>query len=369
LKILIIRLSAIGDAIHCLPAAAELKRRIPNATIAWIVEPLAAPLISNNPVVDTVYVVPKREWVGKLKAPWLWPALFTEIGAFWSAVRGECFDMAVDFQGLLKSSVCALLSGAPIRVGFAGTREGAERLLTDRLDVGDYFGNERHVIDLNLALASFVCKRLAVPDGELEPAVARFPLPEPPAASLEKIEKALFPDGSSPEASPPVAVLIPGTTWTSKIWPTDNWCRLALRLSSELGLRICLVGGPSEATGNSQIVSWLHREAPETRVLDLTGQTSLLDLIALFRQSQLTVGGDTGPLHLAVAAGKPKVVGIYGSTPARRLGPYGRQSKTVCLDLWCQPCFEKVCPLSTTACLKDLSVDRVFAEIVEHLGT
>ncbi len=369
MKILIIRLSAIGDAIHCLPAAAELKRRIPDATIGWIVEPPAAPLITDNPAVDQVYVLPKKEWVGKLRAPWLWPAALTEIGAFWSRIRAEGFDAAVDFQGLLKSALCATASGAPIRAGFAGTREGAERLLTERLDVGDYFGHDRHVIDLNLSLASFVCSRLGIAGGESQPPEARFPLPDPPASSVEKVERVLFPDQARREESAPVAVLIPGTTWRSKIWPADNWCRLALRLSAELGYRLCLVGGAAEAGTNSGIATWLHRESPNTRVSDLTGQTTILDLIALFRASRLAIGGDTGPLHLAAAVGEPKVIGIYGSTPRGRLGPYGPKCRTITLNLWCQPCFEKTCPLSTTACLKDLSVDYVFAEIVEHLNS
>lgn len=366
MKILIIRLSAIGDAIHCLPAAAEFKRRIPGATIGWIVEPPATPLVANNPAVDQLYVLPKKEWIGKVATPWLWPAAFTEIGAFWSGIRAEKFNVAVDFQGLLKSAACAAASGAPIRAGFAGTREGADRWLTDRLDVGDYFGHDRHVIDLNLSLADFVCKKLGVTDGA-EDLPATFPLPQPPAVSLEKIGGILYPDESTPADSPPVAVLIPGTTWTSKIWPLDHWCRLALRLSGELGYRLCLIGGASEAGTNSDIATWLHRESPNSRVLDLTGQTSLLDLIALFREARLAIGGDTGPLHLAAAVGKPKVIGIYGSTPRGRLGPYGPQCRTITLNLWCQPCFEKTCPLSTTACLKDLSVDQVFGAIREHL--
>src|SRR5262249_35898851 len=152
--------------------------------------------------------VPKREWISRLKTPWLWPAVFTDIGGFWSQIRKERFDVAVDFQGLLKSAICAAASGAPIRAGFAGTREGAEHLLTDRLDVGDYFGNERHIVDHNLALARFVCQRLGAAAAELESSTVQFPLPEPPPGSVEKIERILSPAASSSEKLAPVAVLI-----------------------------------------------------------------------------------------------------------------------------------------------------------------
>jgi heptosyltransferase-1 len=373
LKILIIRLSAIGDVIHCLPAAAELKRRLPGALIGWVVEPAASSLVLNNPAIDLPYVLPRKQWLRGLSLPWRWPGVITEIGAFWSKIRQERFDVAADFQGLLKSAVCTAASGAPVRAGFAGTREGAEWFLTDRLEVGDYFGHDRHVVDLNLSLAEFVCLKAGITAGGSQGQAGEaageqpveFPLPEPQPGSYEKINEMLGLSGG--EGAAPLAVLIPGTTWTSKIWPAEYWSDLGVRLWRELGFRLCLAGGAAEEAMNAQIAAAIQGQSPEVDLVDLTGKTSLLDLVPLFRQSRLVVGPDTGPVHLAAAVGKPKVVGVYGSTPWARLGPYGPQCRTVSLGLWCQPCYQMVCPLSTRACLKELSVEKVISEIVEFL--
>lgn len=377
MKILIIRLSAIGDVIHCLPAAAELKRRLPGVLIGWVVEPAASSLVLNNPAIDLSYVLPRKQWSRGLALPWRWPGVITDIGAFWSKIKQERFDVVVDFQGLLKSAVCTAASGAPVRAGFAGTREGAEWFLTDRLDVGDYFGHDRHVVDLNLSLADFVCRKVGTTAGGSQGRAGEtaglppveFPLPEPQPESYEKINEMLGSGPAGGEGAAPLVVLIPGTTWSSKIWPAEYWSDLGVRLWRELGFRICLAGGAAEEAMNAEIASGIERQFRQVDLVNLTGKTSLLDLIPLFRLSRLVVGPDTGPVHLAAAVGKPKVVGVYGSTPWRRLGPYGPQCRTVSLSLWCQPCFQTVCPLSTKACLKELSVEKIFSEIVAHLAT
>lgn len=309
--------------------------------------------------------------------PWRWPGLITDIGAFWLKIRQERFDVAADFQGLLKSAVCTMSAGAAVRVGFAGTREGAEWFLTDRLDVGDYFGHDRHVVDLNLALADFVCRKVGTTAGGSQGQAGEaaglhpveFPLPEPGPGSCERINEMLGAWPSGDRGHAPLAVLIPGTTWTSKIWPPEHWSDLGVRLWRELGFSLCLAGGAAEEAMNAEIALAIQRQSPQVDLVNLTGKTSLLDLVQLFRLSRLVVGPDSGPVHLAAAVGKPKVVGVYGSTPWRRLGPYGPQCRPVSLGLWCQPCYQTVCPLLTRACLKELSVEKVLSEIVEHLGT
>lgn len=376
LKILIIRLSAIGDTIHSLPVAAALKRRTGEAEITWLSEPASLPLLEGNPAVDRVVCFPKKAWLNSAGKPWLWPGTFTGIGALVSELRSARFDLVLELQALFKSGIWAGLSGSPVRVGFAHAREGSQIFLTDRVDVGDYFGPDRHVVDLNLSLVDYACRRLGIAGSEgTGPASAadqvEFPLPAPPEESARKIDQALAAGGSDRPVTggttAGVAVLIPGTTWPSKIWDWQSWTKLAQFLSSRLGYRICLIGADSESATNGQIAGRLQNECPGMSLLDLTGQTSLVDLIALFKRVDLVVGADTGPLHLAAATGRPKVVGVYGSTPTGRNGPYGPQCRTVNLGLSCQPCFEKICPLSTTACLKDLTPDRVFSEITHHL--
>lgn len=366
MDILLIRLSALGDVIHGLPVAAYLKETIPGARISWLVEPPSAPLVLNNPAIDHVIVFPKKKWRSGLANPGLWYETATGIAGFHKSLQQSGFTAALDLQGLLKSALLAVASGAPRRFGFRGTREGADRLLTDAIDVGDYFGYGQHVISLNLKLAHQMCHRLGYapaepPDfGSRYPAV--FPLPRPPQESLDRVENWL-----AAPASAPLAVLIPGTTWNTKIWPQERWADLAIKLATEDGYRVAVVGGPPETLTNAYIEGEFGKRATAGGFINLTGQTSLLDLIALFRRTTLVVGADTGPLHLAVAVGTPQVVGVYGATPIGRNGPFGAQTHAVALDLDCQPCHQKRCPLGTIACLQDLPAERVYAEIKTHM--
>src|ERR1700721_2932398 len=186
-EILIIRLSALGDVVHTLPVAAAIKRYKPEAKITWIVESLAAPLLQNNPVVDRVIVFPGKslfkktpppsvtseKMVASASAPLglvLSESLSSEsttatlaeappevnplkaISRFWREFKSSKYDIAIDAQGLLKSALLCWLSGAKTRIGFAHTREWADKFLTHPVEVGDYFGPNQHIVDLNLKL-------------------------------------------------------------------------------------------------------------------------------------------------------------------------------------------------------------------------
>ncbi len=428
LKVLIIRLSAIGDVVHALPLAAAIKRIAPDSEITWIVEPLAASLVQHNPVVDKVLVLPHKAALRSIRS---FKFNDRSVGAFqdfWKEFRAGHYDVAIDAQGLFKSAILTYLSGAKIRIGFKGTREFADRFLTSAIDIGDYFGPDRPLVELYLELARNFAKlsQLGVSEDQLKP---DFPLPLPPAESKTRVMKwlgdlagkqlstppnlasgggqkpestdlvppppnspstpgtgslpttkndpledpnlyigrekldaeALGTDSLAPKAQP-VAVLIPGTTWSSKIWASEKWVSLATRISRDLKHSLVLMGGPAEAESNAALAEAIKAASGAT-VLNLTGQATLIDLVALFKKSDLVVGADTGPLHIAAATGAPKVVGIYGPTPTARNGPYGDNSTTVALSLSCQPCFEKICPLGTKACLVDLSPDFAFEKI------
>lgn len=436
LKILVIRLSAIGDVIHCLPAAAILKRAFPHAELVWLVEPFSAQLLKENPGVDRVIVFPAKLWLKEAGNPARWSASVKEASQFFKDLRDERFDLALDMQGLFKSGMLAFASGAKIKAGFAGTREFAEQFLTHRLNVGDYFGHFVPVIDMNNKLAEFAVQLL---NGQVVPGPVVFPLPPAQPESVAKVERlingvvpqagsipatgsvpgaesvpkagsvpaagsvpgtesvplaesvpaagasdkssgslesmsekgfAVFDARSGASASLPIirtAVFIPGTTWSTKIWPAEKWVGLAQRLVQEFNCRIVFIGGKLEAETNRQIVSQLTNVLAPSAIIDLTEETTLLDLVALFQRVDLVVGPDTGPLHLAVAVGIPKVLGIYGATPWRRLGPYGAQCRSVSLSLECQPCYAKHCRLQTIACLNDLSVEHVMGELLALL--
>ncbi len=423
--------------------ADTIKRALPSAEVTWLVEPAALDLVANNPAIDRALVFPAKRWLKQAKGVVSLPAIGGEAGKFFSQLRAEHFDAAMDAQGLFKSGFLTLASGAPVRVGFAGTREFAERFLTHPLDVGDYFGHHVPVVELNNRLAEHLLDVLGI---ARPPSRITFPLPRVPDQSIAKINSLLVPAATGdaapgvgavpptapaaardaapgvgaipPTASaaagdaapgvgaiPPMApaaagdaapgvgaipsvaslpekcmvspaapesprqvVLIPGTTWSTKIWPSNKWIELAVQLIDRFGSRLILVGGPSERDTNREIVSQITKIRPAGAILNLTEQTSFLDLIALFRQVDLVIGADTGPVHLSAATGKPSVVGVYGSTPIERLGPYGPQCRTVALNLWCQPCYSKVCPLGTIECLNKLEASTVVSAVLELLS-
>ena len=418
-------MSAMGDIIHSLPVAARLKQILPGVEIGWVVEPLGVPLLLDNPAVDNVHLFEKKKWWQQLRSVSEIPATAGEFNSFIGAVRDLKYDAAIDLQGLMKSSLLSFFSGAPLRFGFKGTREGAEHLLTHRLDVGDYFGSSVHIVDLNLRLAdlaantllNLVSQSIGTPAGAIgspggtaseEGSFSKvkdfeasagipgssangtlgntshpiykegihFPLPLPSDTEINELRRllAVSATASSPEmvlppsvTQAPPLVLIPGTTWQSKIWPTEHWIELGKACLATISDRLVLVGGPAEVELNASIARALGPQA-----IDLTARTSLRQLIALFASTKIVVGADTGPLHLAAAVGQetgvPRVLGVFGSTPIHRNGPYGQQSRSINLNLSCQPCFEKICPLGTLACLIDLKPDAVFQAVRSMAG-
>lgn len=369
------RLSAIGDIIHGLPVAAHLKKAIPDAEITWLTERAGLELLENNAAVDRTILFPKKQWLSQVKSGSLWkPSV--EAWAFLARLKALKFDAAIDLQGLFKSALLAFASAAPLRFGFNGTREGAARFLTHACDVGDYFGNARHVVDLNLDVARLAVRTLHSAtrsdnfagggsgfDQYIYDGPAEFPLPAPGGDVVARIGSLIKAGSSSGDK---VITLIPGTTWSTKIWPEAKWCRVAQELAKDSQRRLVLVGGPPESALNKAIESTVTARGT-TNVTNLTGQTSLLDLIALFRLSDLVVGADTGPLHLAAATGSCPVLGIYGSTPDLRNGPYGDQCEKVFLDLSCRPCFQKKCRLGTIECLAALEPEVVLDRIYRIL--
>ena len=205
MRVLIVKLSAMGDVVHCLPLAARIKERLPNVELTWLVEPAAQDLLNGNPAVDRVLLFPRKTWLKEMRKVGPLISTFGAAKKYFQELKDYKFDLAIDAQGLLKSAIPAYLSGAPLRVGFAGTREGAAKLLTHALEVGDYFAPERHVVELNMALADFAletlarerstCIRLAGRDR-----VVHFPLPDPGKDCAAFVSGKLDNLGRAPEA-------------------------------------------------------------------------------------------------------------------------------------------------------------------------
>jgi len=393
LKVLIIRLSALGDVVHTLPAAARIKSGLIEAghtdtTLSWLVEPPNKDLLVKNDLVDEVILFPKKALKTKISSPEKWGESISLFSAFVQELKQKRFDAVIDFQGLLKSSIPGYISGSKIRIGYSKVKELSHLFLTHKLQIEDYFAEGTHIVNRHLLLADLAVRVLTnkyntlhdtaasakltakVLAGEGSAAdtpelVANFPLPRPEASVFDRFAKML----PTKQNKQPRVVLIPGTTWDTKIWAPEKWSKLGQELikasDTRPGAEIVIVGGDSEAQVNASIFQYIRNAG--SSVVDLTGKTSLVDLIALFEGSDLVIGGDTGPMHLACATNHPKVIGLYGATPSKRNGPYGEGNLALALNLSCQPCNQMKCPLKTTACLVDMSVEQVLAEALKMI--
>lgn len=338
MRILIVKLGAIGDVVHALPALAALRRGLPTAHLAWVVERGgAAKLLRDNPAIDELIEVDTRGWRKDL----LGQQTRAAIKASLAQLRG--FDVALDFQGLLKSGMMAWLARAPRRIGFdtPALREPASAyLLTERVRVDD----DDHIIKKNLGLVA----HLGVSVGS----AYEFPLGLS-FADEQFAEQQIAARGGN------VAIINPGGGWPTKLWNMAGFAAIADRLWESYGWRSIVTYGPGEEALANSVVAHSHSGAVE--LLDST----LKQFFALAKRAQLFLGGDTGPLHLAAAAGTP-IVGIYGPTPARRNGPFAAADVVVeRFDLDCRTdCFRRSC--SHTSCM-NIPVEAVWQQVQRRI--
>lgn len=343
-SVLIIRLSAIGDTIHCLPVAAALKKKFPGCKISWLVQNDSAALLQNNSVIDEVICFDRQTFKKSKRAG---------IREYIRVVRQlgkQKFDVVLDLQGLLKSSLFAFLSGSKRKIGFAGAREGSSKLYTECIDAGNLFDFNEHVVDKNMKILT----ALGIEDYQVE-----FPLPEITDASREKIS-GLLKNIPTEKIS---IVAIPSTTWGNKFWIKKYWQKLLKNYVDKA--TIIFVGSKDD----DEIINEIIEELPEGSYVNLCDKTSLLELVEVFNRSDLVIGVDTGPLHLAVACGKPKVIGVFGPTSSVRNGAYNNLNLQTDLD--CQPCHKKSCHLSPEhqmKCMRQMTPEMLIQAIDRSLG-
>lgn len=304
-RLLIVRLGSMGDIIHTLPAVTALRRAFPEATIGWIVEERWAELLCTlpeprsglrsprRPLVDRVHTVNTKMWRRSPFSAQTWE----QIAAGFSELRAQRYEVAIDFQGAVRSAILARWSAAPTVYGFAQPRENVASMFYTR----QVIARGSHIVDQNMLLAeAVVCHSLEVPKIE-------FPCDE----VIEKqCEERLQRLGD-------FAMLNPGAGWGAKQWPAERYGEAAKRLAEE-GVTSLINFGPGEEPLMRAVES---ASAGAARGI----ASSLTELIALTRHARLFVGGDTGPMHLAAALGVP-VVAIFGPTNPARNGPFGTRS-------------------------------------------
>ncbi len=290
-RVLICRLSAIGDCVHTIPLAVKVKELWPECKLTWVVDCVASQLLQPHEAIDEVIKI-ERHWV---KNTQLWKSLRKEL-------QQRRFDLALDPQGLIKSGMLAWLSGAPTRVGFdySHGRELAPMLVNRRVS-----RTAKHMVDTYLELLS--------PWQATTPGRAAFRMPV--YAASENVPNILQASGLT--AGEDFVCITPGAGWATKLWPLERFAAVAKFIRTHYNLRtLILWAGDSERAMAEDIAAQSASSAV------VAPKTSLTELAELARLSKLFLASDTGPLHIAAAIGAP-CIGLFGPTWGDEAGPYG----------------------------------------------
>jgi lipopolysaccharide heptosyltransferase I len=342
-KILITRLSAIGDVIHALPVAYAIRKKYPNAQIDWLVEIKAAPLVNLNPYLDNVIILPRQKWKKQLKEEGFIKTAKSFI-SFFKEMRNRKYDITIDFQGLFKSAFCGFLIKPLLRMGPEDGREMSTLFYQAKIGTPE---RTVHRVQRNLHLAGAL-------DTDIEE--VNYGLKMTPV--IKSRVSRLFEKENIPRDKK-LIVINPFTNWESKNWFLERYFELADRLI-ELGYFIIFTGSNNDREAINRFVSKSDAYA------NLAGRTDLEELTEIYNRAKLYIGGDTGPTHLAAAVDLT-VVALMGPTDPETNGPFGK-GHTVIQDnsLECIRCWDKHCSRNMQ-CMKSITVDQVLRMIKNKL--
>lgn len=321
MKILIVKISALGDIVHALPAGLYLRNRLPDAQIDWLVEETFVQLLEPLPYIDQLLPINARAVRKNRSIP--------ELKRMWEGIRrirGTRYDCVFDLQGNAKSGFYTYLSAAPRRFGFDrdGVREWPNLLATNRrISLADA---AFHISDRSLAIV-----RAAFPGGEI-PSFGQCLYADPGAVA--EVGHWLT---EQEAGTGKVIVCHPGTTWKTKMWSRQRWSELLQSFHGREELHFVLTWGNRQ---EQELASEIRRESGGRALLWRGG--AIRDLVALLSRSDLVIGGDTGPIHIAAALGRP-TVSLFRATDARRNAPRGENHLFLQAPLDCSPCLLKQC--------------------------
>ncbi|WP_158824462.1 lipopolysaccharide heptosyltransferase I [Granulicella sp. S156] len=335
MKVLIVRVGALGDVLHALPAVAALRRARPDWTIDWVVDPRWAPLLVDSegrgPIVNRVHLAETKLWSS---AP-LSPATLRSICALRKALRAQHYDLVVDLQGTLRSGVISRMTGAPQRVGYSDPRES----LAARFYTKKFTRRGVHVVEQAAALLGEACG--------MELAPVEVSLPREEWAENWAAEEAVL--------ARPMCVLGAGGGWGAKHWPAEKFGALAVQVRM-MGFDVVVNAHHKDDVVAAEVVA-ASQGAARMVVCNVAG------LVALTRRADLFIGGDTGPTHLAAALAVP-LVALFGPTDPARNGPWGPGAMRVLRDASSVTSYKHVADVDPG--LAKLSVETVI-EGVQHV--
>ena len=350
-RILIIRLSAIGDVLRVLPAFQVLKKNYPDSYIGWVVEESAKDILQAHPGIDEVFVFPKKSIKRKIKSISGIVAGISEFFAFMRKIRQERFDTAIDFHGLFKSGIISFFSGAPERVGFAAgsCREGSFLFSNRRIPL-----ENQHIsrIERNLELL----RGMGLDSGHDPPVLY---VPEEDQEIIQRFFRQQHIDRKRP-----IIAIHPGTSPTTpyKRWEPHRYAVVADKAIEESAAQVIFTWAGKEIDMVNQITGMMKYKAIIAPEL-----TNLCQLTEVFRSSDLYLGGDPGPMHLAAFVGIP-VVAIFGPTDHVVNEPYTMTPHIIIRnEIDCSPCRKYGC--SKRDCMRDISEENVIKAVLIMLET
>lgn len=331
-NILVIKMSAIGDVIHALPVSYALKEAFPDAKVTWVVETAAYDLLTNNPYIDEILLFEKNKFrsIG---------GLIKNLPSFSSVLKQKKIDVSLDLQGLGKSGVIAFLSGAPLKLGCCRMREGSNWV--SRPVCGSH--QNGHIVEQYLDVVR-----------QLGGKVGKVIFPLEITVEEQALAKRITTQAGMDMDSKYIILAI-GANWPNKRWPTAYFAQLVDAIYHQ-GMVPVMIGG----SGDQQLAQEILSMA-DIPPVDLTGKTTLKQLAYIIKKAEALVGGDTGPMHLAVAVGTPTVA-LMGPTDARRNGPYGYGNQVLTVSHECHGCWKRTCSKNQD-CLAVILPEQVIAAL------
>lgn len=337
LKILILKPSSLGDVIQALPVLRLIKQCHPQSRIYWWLARELLPLLAHDPDLEGVIPFDRKRWAH--------PSGWLDLARSLSSLRHHQFDWVIDLQSLARSGLVAWLSRARLTVGLDDSREGASAFY----DVAVPRPSPKtHAVEWYLRVLDYLNI----------PVHWNFTWLPAHSATASHVSRRW------PLLTGQCLALHPGARWENKRWPISHFVTLAQDLSrTNPEIRFVVLGSGADTALGEQIA-----KANPGRVLNLAGQTTLLELIECLRVCQLLVCNDTGPMHIAAALGKP-VIGLFGPTNPWRTGPYGQIDSVLKLALPCQPCMKATCHHTPALeCLTSLPPNQVAARVRNRLA-
>lgn len=330
-RILIVLFGAIGDVTRALPLLCRLRRRWPQAHLAWAIEPLAAPLLEGHPALDERIVFQRSEGI-------------RGFGAFLRTVRQARFDLVLDLGRLLKSGVTAWASGAPVRIGFHrhNSREANWVFQTETITRQEHYSPK-------LGQYLRFGDRIGLLDEPVEFGLV--------CTAQEQARARTLLDG----VRRPFAVFMLGSSCPSRRWFPDRTGATVAAVWERYGYSSVLLG-----TDADQAFADVVCRTARAPVRNLVGKTTLRDVLAVFAEAALAVTPDSGAMHMAAAVGVP-VVSFWGATSAARSAPYGWSELTVTGTAACAPCYLKHCPIGRV-CMESIEPAHVLARVAVAVG-